>query len=810
MVTVMKNLLKCGFSFAITAMLAAWSFAGSPEVNNLSISGLQRGTSGEVVIAGARIGDANSLVFFTPGITARDITKIDANQIKATIDVSADVKPDLHPFRVVTDTGISNVRLFGVSDMPVVAEVEPNSEFATPQAIPVNSTVQGVVRGEDVDYFVVELKKGQTMQVELEGLRHSYMYNFFDPYIAIYDDKRFEIAASDDSVFLQQDCLAAITAPEDGKYIIEVRESSFGGNDACKYQLHVGSFRRPIAILPAGGPPGQPLTAKCVDILGNEWEETFTVSDQPQDAFPVWSQIDGLRSPSPNWIRVNGLNNVVEQEPNEDHNKIETVNTIPAAFNGVLQSKGDRDFFVFEAKKDQQIEVRVHARSPIRSQVDPVLQIWKVGGGALAGNDDSGGPDSYLSYKIPEDGKYAIHVYDHLGSHGKHFVYRAEVTLPTPTVVPSIVEQERYISQVVNVPRGSRMAVEVNVARQNLGGNTLIEAIGLPPGMTHAETICSADQAKVTMLFRGEEGATNAGKLVDFTATIAPSAEQKFVGRLAQRTQLVRGQNNVDVWGMTKDQLAVALINPAPFDIEVVQPQVPLVRDGSMALQVNIKRKEGFDKPVTVSMLGPPPGIGAATFAIPGDQSTGLMQLTANGGAPIREWPLVLMATTDIGYGPIQVASEFFKLDIKEQLFTFEFAKTMAEQGKPVDVIVGVKLKRPVEGQIELEILGVPPGTTATNAKQAIPADAERLAFKVEVPAETRAGNYKTIVFRGTVTSPQGVITQVNGNAEMQVDVPIVAVTPTPAPSPAAAAPPPTPTTKPLTRLEQLKQQRGK
>ncbi|MFN7841864.1 MAG: hypothetical protein ACK5N9_09080, partial [Pirellula sp.] len=70
----MNNLLKCGFSFAITAMLASWSFAGSPEVNNLSISGLQRGTSGEVVIAGARIGDANSLVFFTPGITARDIT----------------------------------------------------------------------------------------------------------------------------------------------------------------------------------------------------------------------------------------------------------------------------------------------------------------------------------------------------------------------------------------------------------------------------------------------------------------------------------------------------------------------------------------------------------------------------------------------------------------------------------------------------------------------------------------------------------------------------------------------------------------
>ncbi len=127
----MNSLSRYVFSFSLVALFGMWGYAGNPEVNNLSISGLQRGTSGEVVFAGARIGDANSLVFFTPGISARDITKIDANQFKATIDVAADVKPDLHAFRVVTDTGISNVRLFGISDMPIVAEVEPNSEFAS-------------------------------------------------------------------------------------------------------------------------------------------------------------------------------------------------------------------------------------------------------------------------------------------------------------------------------------------------------------------------------------------------------------------------------------------------------------------------------------------------------------------------------------------------------------------------------------------------------------------------------------------------------------------------------------------------------
>ncbi|MFM7928011.1 MAG: PPC domain-containing protein, partial [Pirellula sp.] len=131
------------------------------------------------------------------------------------------------------------------------------------------------------DYYSVELEAGQRLNVELEGLRHAYLNNFFDPYVAIYDANRFEITASDDSVFLQQDCLCSMVAPAKGRYIIEVRESSFGGNDQCKYRLHVGGFPRPVAILPSGGPAGQPLTATCIDLLGNSWQETF---DIPADA----------------------------------------------------------------------------------------------------------------------------------------------------------------------------------------------------------------------------------------------------------------------------------------------------------------------------------------------------------------------------------------------------------------------------------------------------------------------------------------------------------------------------------------------
>jgi hypothetical protein len=554
------------------------------------------------------------------------------------------------------------------------------------------------------------------------------------------------------------------------------------------------------------------LTATCIDLLGNTWQETFDIpADARTKSAGVWSQQAGLIAPSPNMLRVNSLPNVLETEPNSDYNAIPTSHPVPVAFNGILETEQDRDYWVIEAKKDQQLDISVHARSPLRSQVDPVLQIFKVGGGGLASNDDQGGPDSYLSFKVPEDGKYAVCVSDHLGRGGKHFVYRVEVAAAEAEIGTTVNEQERYVAQVVNIPKGARMAIEANLARKNVGGEGRISVPDLPAGATHSDGLVVADQSLIQMIFRAPGDAANASKLVDLSASLVVSPERTLTGFLNQRTQLIRGQNNVDVWGMWHDRLAVNIVDAVPFDIELVQPQVPIVRNGSMSLTVNAKRNPGFDKPINLRILTAPAGIGASPVTIPGDQSTVQMNITANNGAAIRKSPILVLATTDSGFGPVTIASEFVELDVQDALFQFKFAKTMAEQGKPADVVVGIELKRPAEGTVEVELLGLPPGTTCATAKITVAADAKQLVFPLTIPAETRAGNYKTLVCRGTVTSDKGLISQTNGNAEVQIDVPVA-----PPPAPAAAAPMPMPTPapaapadKPLSRLEQLRQQKG-
>src|SRR5690606_28821736 len=124
-----------------------------------------------------------------------------------------------HIAQVRTASGISEYRTFYVGALPSIEEKEPNSEFETPQQIEMGTTVAGVVQNEDVDYFLVTAKKGQRISAEIEAMRLG--TTMFDPYVAILDSKRFELAVSDDATLVYQDSIASVVAPEDGNYIIE-------------------------------------------------------------------------------------------------------------------------------------------------------------------------------------------------------------------------------------------------------------------------------------------------------------------------------------------------------------------------------------------------------------------------------------------------------------------------------------------------------------------------------------------------------------------------------------------------------------
>src|SRR5207247_545355 len=135
-----------------------------------------------------------------------------------------------------------------------------------PQPIPFKVTVAGTVENEAVHYYRLDARKGQRISAEVEGMRLGRA--LFDPFVAIMNSGRFVLASSDDTALLLQDPACSVIAPEDGPYIIQVRESSYGGNGTCHYRLHVGSFPRPTGVFPAGGKTGETLTIKFLGDVG--------------------------------------------------------------------------------------------------------------------------------------------------------------------------------------------------------------------------------------------------------------------------------------------------------------------------------------------------------------------------------------------------------------------------------------------------------------------------------------------------------------------------------------------------------------
>ena len=275
----------------------------------------QRGTETTIHLYGGRIGEEpQEILFYEPGIEVLELKSVDANHAEAKIKIAPDCRLGIHPVRVRTTTGMTRVWTFHIGALKEINEAEPNSEFESPQPIELDVTVNGVVQTEDVDYYVVEAKKGERITAEIEGLRLG--RTFFDPYIAILNAKRFELATSDDAALLHQDGVASILAPEDGKYIVVVRESAFGGNDACTYRLHVGRFPRPRAVLPAGGRPGETLDVTWLGDVAGARVEKIVVPTEPGNDFGLFAKDDGGIAPSPNVFRISDLENVMEIEPN--------------------------------------------------------------------------------------------------------------------------------------------------------------------------------------------------------------------------------------------------------------------------------------------------------------------------------------------------------------------------------------------------------------------------------------------------------------------------------------------------------------
>jgi hypothetical protein len=826
--------MRSTLALSLVLIVSSVTLGASPRARSIRPAGGQRGTEVEVTISGRRLGDAKEVLFYHPGIEATSIKVVNDAELKATFKIAADSPLGLHDLRVRTATGLSELRSFSVGVLKDVAEVEPNSDFAKPQPVKLGSTINGVADNEDVDYFVVEAKKGERIAAEVEGIRLG--ATFFDPYVAILDTKRFELAVSDDASIVWQDAFASIVAPEDGSYIILVRDSAYAGNSQCVYRLHVGNFPRPSAVIPAGGKVGEKLDVRFIgDVLG-EIHSSVTLPARAESGFGLYAQDDRGIAPYPNLFRLSSFGNVMEAEPNNDP-AVATPFTAPLACNGVIDRPGDVDQFVFTAKKGDRYEVKVFART-LRSPLDAVLSISQRKGGAIGRNDDANGsPDSALPFTAPADGEYVIAIQDQLLKGGPDYFYRIEIAPVEPQLTLSVPNESLYQRRnqpiVVPVPKGGLQAVLVNATRTGFSGELAIEAQGLPAGVTMEGDTMAAGLGTYPVVFRAEADAPTTGALASFTGK--PTDPKVNVPCVFQHAnEMVTGQNNAPFWTRTEDRFAVAVTEEAPFSIEVVEPKVPLVRSGSMDLKVVAHRKPGFKTPIAVALLWNPPGIGSSgSVTIPEGQDEALIPLNASDGAELKTWRTVVVGTAEVpnpiedsgpppaprpgggnrGFdrlGTISVASPLTRIAVAEKFVSFELQAATVEQGNETDLVVKVTKLADFPGEAQVTLLGLPNKVTAE--PKTITKDTEELVFHLKTDKVSPAGNHPNLVCRAVILKDGEPMVHNLGPGRLRIDVPLPPKPSAPAnkpeAAPVAAAKPAAGAAKPVSRLEQLRRER--
>lgn len=559
----------CGamLGLGLAAMCPSAAFAQLPQTRVYAVypMGSQVGQSFDLTLtSGADLEEMSKLLFSHPGITA--VQKMQDVNGKPqpvgnvfTVTIAANVPPGRYEVRAVGFFGISNPRTFQVGTRAEIAEVEPNNavEQATPIAL--EQTVNGKMNGAtDVDWFKFTGKAGQRVLGELYARR---LDSRFDGTLELYDAAGRRLTMARNNV--QRDPLLDITLPADGDYLLKVYDFVYGGGEEYGYRLtltagpHIDFVMPPAGVpgttgqftlygrnLPGGQPAdvlsqGKPLQKLAVSIpVPNDpsqldaqiFLDSFSTS---VDGFSyAFSGPTGVSNPV--LISFASAPVTLEQEPN---NELATAQAIaaPGEYAGQFQTRGDVDYYVFDAKTKDTFWIEVLGHR-LGSGADPYFTIDRVvvddkgketPQRIIAGDDDTSNPlpivyetvndDAAVKFVAPADGKYRIAVRDRFAaSRGDpSLVYRLSlrkespdyrlVAVPTSPTAPNVKQGTPWS---VGLRRGDQVAVQIGVIRRDgFTGPVQVIAEDLPPGVTCREISVGTTPPSGVLVFAATEDA---------------------------------------------------------------------------------------------------------------------------------------------------------------------------------------------------------------------------------------------------------------------------------------------------------------
>lgn len=676
------------FNFSAQALLAA------PTINNISVPGIQIGTTVQITITGTDLTPAPKLVASFPISAQKDVEGSDNS--KAIIELTAaNAQPGIHWIRIASDKGISNALSLGVDNLTQIPFTE------SIDALPV--ALAGDLSGGNILKTTFVGKASESIVVDVEGRR---IGSNIRPVLRLLNAEGVQIGFSAPQPELHGDARISTTIPTDGTYTLEMHDILYKGPGPGRFRLKIGNLSFADLAFPIGVQTGRTASVKYgrtnIDSVVDISSASDTISSLP---LPTTGHSTGSR---PRVIFSNHAE-YVESDNATD------VPAAPVGINGRLSKNGETDSFKVLAKPGSKLRLDVVARRA-GSPVDGVLVVKAANGAQIGQNDDRPGlSDPGIDITVPGDSEFiTVTLNDLLRRGGEDFIYRIEVQDISQPQFAATIAQDR-----LQIPAGSTQTVIVNIARQGYNGDVDLEFEGLPEGVTVADNQVLAGRTRGLISITAADGVSLAG----IGRIIATAADENIGTR---KVAIVGGDNpHYRVLPELRQSLGVARTTAAPIGVSLAAEatDIQISRGKFLPVTVNIQRMEGITGNIRLRLIS--------------NQTMPRKKVKQNNkDVEVDDTDRALRLNED----PIlsaDITSQAVNIWIPHDLGLMAWRGTIAAE------LLSADNKNVV-------------ATVSTRQLNITPLDAIRVALSTEATIQARAGEGETGHFAGTITRAAG------------------------------------------------------
>jgi hypothetical protein len=760
------------------------------KLQSLSPAGAQAGATVDIKVAGGDLDEATQLVFSHPGIKAEVVQTaagpwdsqptISYGSFK--VSIAADVPAGSYDAWVLSRYGESNPRTFVVGTLSEVADNGGNRVATTPQAVPMNSVINGIYDANSVDYYSFDFEEGQRVLVECAAEQ---IDSRADALVWIIGPDGREQARDNNTT--GHDAVIDFPVKKSGKYTIATRDVVFGGGGDFFYRMKVHVGPRIEFVFPPSGqagvaakftifgrnlPGGQPT--EFVLANGDALQQLLVDATVPAAATSLGSlsrlgskqlSLDGqpvsLGQLGSHWLAATPDPVILELPADNNTEATAQMITVPAEVAGQFYPARDRDWYAFEAKKGEVYWIDIVSHR-LNVDSDPALTVMRVDekasaqvaavddtgdrAGKLQGFFDTSSDDPVYRFVPDRDATYRVLARDQFGGTIKDAsrIYRLRIRREAPDfqlfAAPQqlkVANANQILHSTIAIRKNETILLQVQTNRLgNFSGEIQLNIEGLPDSIVVTNKVIPA----------GQNGA--------WLSLTAKADAQPWVGPLkivgtgdVTGTAVVREcRAGCVVWDTANkttepaiyriaDQLRMSILNETqPGALAPAQLEITTSRGGTVDVPLKLARQAGYAETVKFVATGVAAEVKPADVSIDGKVADGALKIAiTNAKAKAGTYVFYLRGDTKAKYqrnpeSLTRAEEDLKKLDeklnaIKEEVKTateaVNQAKTALASAADAAKADAQKKVQELEAQLKVKTDAVTQGDAARKAKAA-------------------------------------------------------------------------------------------